>query len=387
MIAPELVALLRPQERFDVLSRRARRLGSRLLDLSYGNPAVVAPGVRDVLADALTRADDIELQYTPHGGTRVARRAAADALRATHDGGFDWPDVVLTTGAAAALLISVLSMRRPGGEVVIPVPCWLDHPVYVRAAGAKPVLARLSPDHALDPEVLGRALTPRTVAVLISDPGNPTGRTIGRTAWASLAKRLAAWDARHGTAITVIADETHRDFVWSDFASCVEAQPRSLVVYSLGKVHGVQGQRLGYVAVSPRHPERRAVSGELERWSRLAGMTTPDALMQAALPELIQLEHATSRIRRWQARFATGLRSAGYDVVDPDGTFFLYVRTPIGFTDVGWIEHMLAHERVLAMPAALFHHQGYFRLALTAEDGQLEEALGRLARLGERWSS
>ena len=160
----------------------------------------------------------------------------------------------------------------------------MDYPLYAAAVGATPVFTRLGSDFALDVDEVRSALTQSTAAIVIANPNNPSGRTVGRDAWRSLVEILETWDAQQETAVTVIADETHRDAAWGAFASCAQACKRTLVVHSFGKHHCLQGQRAGYVAVSPHHPEREAVAEELERWSRILGMCTPNALMQDALP-------------------------------------------------------------------------------------------------------
>lgn len=388
MIPHRLLRWLEPQERFDALHERAARLGSRLADLSYANfDGPLDPAVRDVLQQALATDRNLAFQYTPYGGARTARKAVADALTASHGASFTGHDVVLTNGAAAALTLALHTVGHPGDEVLVPVPCWLDHPLYVEACDRTAVLVPLSgPDgFGLDVDALEQALNPRTTAIVVSDPANPTGRTYDEPMVARLADMLAAAERRHGRAVTIVADETHRDLAGPAFTPLSALHDRTLIAYSLGKYHSLQGQRLGYVAVAPGHPERSEVAAELVRWARIAGNASPTSLMQLAVPGLLALRHDTTALDKWRARYVSGLEAAGYDLVRPDGTHFVYVRTPGGFSDQAWAETLVRDHRVLVVPAPLFHHTGWFRLSLTATPEGHERALGALEEAGRRW--
>ena len=377
-----MLEMVEPLERFEDIRRRYVRLGPRLCDLAYANPY---SGVQDEARAAIRRALDAErtldLQYTPFGGHALARRATADALRKSHGLGFGYEDVVLTPGAMAALHIALHTCARPGGEVIVLTPCWLDHPLFVRATGLTPVLVPLTEGRfELDGNAIADAITERTCAILLSHPANPTGRLYGADVLSALDDVLARAEREHGATITLIADETHRDFVAAGAYPIAALQrDRTLIVYSFGKYHFLQGQRIGYVAASPRHPEREATAREMVRWARVMGFATPTALMQRTLPELLQLHHDLSWLDIWRKRYVEELTDAGYDVVTPDATLFVYVRTPARAADDFDFIERLAASGVLALPAPAFHHEGYFRLALTGSESMLERALPILA--------
>jgi len=237
------------------------------------------------------------------------------------------------------------------------------------------------PDFRLDADRLAAAVTPRTRAVLLSHPANPTGRCYDSEQLAGLAGVVRQAEQRLGRSITVIADEVHRDFVPGDaYRSIAEMHDATLIVYSFGKYHFMQGQRTGYLAVSPRHPACGALAADAVRWSRTLGFCTPTALMQAAIPALLHLRHDLSNIIRWRERMTTELRDAGYRVAPADATLFLYIATPEGWDDFDFIR-ALAAARVLALPAPVFHHRGYFRLSLTGAARMLEGGLAALHRL------
>jgi aspartate aminotransferase len=373
-----MLSLLEPLERFEAIRRRVARLGGRLCDLSYANPYEGArEQARAALSDTLAEERTLDLQYTPFGGQALARRAAADALRESHGLDFAGQDVVLTPGAMSALQLALRTAGPPGGEVVIPTPCWLDHPLFARAAGHLPRLVPLEEKSLdLDLEALDAALSSRTCAVVISQPSNPSGRTYTPGMLATLADVLRAAEKRTGAQITLISDEAHRDFVSEEgFTSPVTFYDRTTVVYSFGKYHFMQGQRLGYAAVSPRHPDRHQVSEEMVRWTRITGIATPTALMQRALPRLLTLRHDHRWLGPARGRLVEALRTHGYDVLVPDATMFVYARTPHTYRDDFHFVESLARRGVLALPAPVFHHTGHFRLSLTATEDMVTRAL------------
>ena len=279
----------------------------------------------------------------------------------------------------AALHLALRACARPDGEVIVPTPCWIDHPLFVRATGLTDVLVPLAPGtFDLDIAALSRAITSRTCAILLSHPANPTGRLYGTDTLTRLAATIERAERELGVEITLIADETHRDFVDADnvegYASAASHYDRTLLVYSFGKYHFLQGQRIGYVAASPRHPARETIAPEMIRWARVLGFVTPTALMQRALPELLRVRHDLTWLGAWRKRYVDELTDAGYDVVLPDATLFMYVGTPSGADDFEFVEQ-LAKAGVLVLPGPVFHDEDWFRLSLTGSEDMLERAL------------
>ena len=384
MIDPELQALLEPLERFEAIRRGVARLGNRLCDLSYANPYDgVRTAARQALADTLSEERALDLQYSPFGGQTLARRAAADALRESHGLPFRGEDVILTPGAMSALQLALRQAGVPGGEVVIPVPCWLDHPLFARFAGLEPRLVPLAKaDLDLDLGAIEAALSERTCAIVLSHPANPSGRSYSPGMLARLGELLDEAEKRHRCRVTLISDEAHRDFIAEgEYRSPAGFFVRTVVVYSFGKYHFMQGQRLGYAAVSPRHPEREATAEELVRWTRVTGTATPTALMQRALPRLLALRHDHSWLEPAREHLVSELSARGYEVLVPDATLFVYARTPRGYADDFEFVHELARRAVLALPAPVFHHRGHFRLSLTASEEMVMRSLPVFAEM------
>ncbi|MCI0435194.1 MAG: aminotransferase class I/II-fold pyridoxal phosphate-dependent enzyme, partial [Gemmatimonadetes bacterium] len=264
-------------------------------------------------------------------------------------------------------------------EVIVLTPCWLDYPIYLENLGLRTVLVPLHADTLrLEPDAIARAITPRTRAVVLSQPANPAGLIYTAIELRALAALLTG---RGQGRIMLVSDECHRDVLFDDarFVPPTPIYPATVVVYSFGKALFIQGQRIGYVAVSPRFPAAEAFVTMLERLCRVMGFCTPTALMQLAVRKLLDRPLDFSHIVRRRRILLDALSSSAIATPASEGTFFLYPRTPFG-DDFSFAER-LARDGLLVLPAPVFHHTGHFRLALTAPDDHIERGAAILRRV------
>ena len=368
------------QARVDAIFDRARKRHPRLADLAYANPYDgPTAATREALRVALDLEHPLHLQYTPYGGRAPARRAAALRLREIHGLPYQWGDVVLTPGAMAALAVTFRCLaERPDARLLVVTPCWLDYPIYLENLGVTPVLVPMRrPEHDLDLEAIEVALSDeRVVGLILSQPSNPTGVLFSEASLGRLGQLLGA----RQQPTTLISDEAHRDYVFPPdiLRSPAAFHDRSVTIYSFGKALLMQGQRIGYAAVSPRHPEREAMAELLRDACRFMGVCTPTALMQHALPTLARLRPELDGFRRRREAIVDVLTRRGYAVAPGRHTFFVYAATP-GADDFAFIES-LAEQGLLTLPGSLFHDPGHFRLAVTGTDEMIEQALSILGR-------
>jgi aspartate aminotransferase len=385
----DLRPLLEPQERLDrMIQATFRRFGRKVVDLSYAN---VYDGpdaeVREALQLAAAEDGELCFQYSPYGGRTTARRMIASRLSQEYALPFHLRDAILTPGAMAALNIALRALFGPEDEVLLPVPCWHDYPVYLRNLGIPFRPVRLGPDKHLDLSEIAEAIGPGTRGILLSQPCCPTGVVYSQEELDGLAELLRDSERAFGTEITLISDEVHRHLIWSGrpFHSPLASHPRSLCIYSFGKALALQGQRIGYAAVSPAMPGKDRVRERLERAVRLMGFCTPTDLMQRAVCRLLDFQPRMDALAARQQTVRAALRSQGYDVCEADATFFVYARSPLA-DDVQFAE-LMAAQGVLVAPSSLFHEPGYFRLSLTARWPSIVEGLPAFARVMDDISS
>jgi aspartate aminotransferase len=374
-------ALLRPLEEFALLhARTMRSFGAKAIDLSYPNPR----SCRDIrahhlLGDLASQATISDLQYTPFGGLTQARRNIAGALARRFGLPFRFTDIILTPGAAAALRVAFQVLFQPGDQVILISPCWMDYPVYFRSLGICVAIVPSGPDKHLDCDAIEAAWTPATRGVVVSQPACPTGVVYPEHEIRALASLLDAMAARHGQQPVLISDEAHRDTVWSGaaFTTPLSIYPQSLSVYSFGKAWSMQGQRIGYVALSPAISRRQELTTALVRMMRVTGHCAPTALMQRVASRLAGLSPDTADLADLQEHARNDLTAAGYDVIPADATSFVYVRAPDG--DEASFATRAARHGVLVMPSGIFHEHGYFRAALNVGHPEIGPAVARLA--------
>lgn len=369
-----------PLERFAALhTATVRTSRSGVIDLSYPNPRVDRETrafnlLRRVLSD-VTQAD---LQYTPFGGGTVVRRRIAGALSRRLELRFGYRDVLLTPGATGALVVAFTTLFRPGDEVVVVTPCWMDYPLYLRRLGVETVFVPSGGDKRLDLDRLAAACGPRTAGVIVGQPACPTGVVHTAAELTSLAAVLDDAYAQHGRRIALISDEVHRDQAWGDipFVSPMTLYPHAVSVYSFGKAWALQGQRTGYLALGPDMERHDEIVVQAERALRSTGLCAPTALMQRMVLELVDLDPDLGSLRGDQVRMRELLAELGDGPVRGDGSSFVYVRCPEGVDDWEFVTR-LAGQRLLAMPSSLFHEPGYFRFALNVGSDRYEEVVGR----------
>lgn len=372
-----LEPLLEPQERFDRLIARAfGRFGPGLADLSYANPSDgPSREVLDVLTRVTSERTGLSLQYTPCGGRTATRRAIADRLKRDYWLPFQYRDIVLTSGATSGLNIVLRALFDSSSEVLVLTPHWQDYPVYLRNLGIPARFVPLRRDKHLDCEAIADAIGRQTNGILLSQPCCPTAVMYSPEEITALCAVLREAEERLGTKIVLISDEVHRQLVWGQtpFYSPLRSYPHSVSVYSFGKALSLQGQRIGYVAVSPRMPGIERVRTALERCVRLMGFGNPTSLMQYAICELLDHQPSLEALAARQACVRTELAQYGYEVCPGDATFYVYVKSPD--PDDLRFASSLADRGVVVMPASLFGDPGYIRLSLTARFDAIERAL------------
>jgi aspartate aminotransferase len=387
---------LGPQRELDRLrEHHLMRSRGQLIDLAYPNPDdALDPAIRAALEATLADVEGKDLQYTPYGGATVPRRHVARSLAASHGLSLRYDDVVLTPGAMSALQVALATAADSAAcdsaagtsavnEVVIVTPCWLDTPLYVARLGLEPVLVPVErPSGTLDVDAIARAITDRTCAVVVVQPGNPTGVLYDEASLRSLADVLTA--ARSSPLL--ISDESHSAYVFggATFVSPASVYPRSAIVYSFGKAWRMQGQRLGYVAFRPEFRDQ-GWAAKAVLLCRAMGYATPTAFMQRALARLLEIPHDLSAIERRRARCVRVLADAGYELSSGRHTMFVYGRAP-GGDALAFVEEA-ANEGVLVVPSTLFHETGHFRVSVTASDDLLDTGLRILTRLGPATTS
>jgi aspartate aminotransferase len=361
-------------------SRHAARAGDpSIADLVFGNPhQMPLPALVDALARNLVPQDKDWFAYKL--SEPVATRTVAGSLRARTGLEFQPEDVFMTNGGFAALAASLRVVAGPGDEVIFLSPPWFFYELLIRAAGALPVRVKLeAPVFALDAGAIAATITPRTRAVIVNSPNNPSGRIYGDDELQSLAAALSEASARHGRPIALLSDEAYVKIAFGGQRPKSPAQfyPHTFVLYSYGKQLLAPGQRIGYIALAPAMPGREALREAMMIAQCATGFAFPNALLQHALPEIDPLCIDLAPLERRCERIVSELPRLGYDVVPPASTFYVLARSPLA-DDLAFVDRLAEHD-TFVLPGSVLELPGWFRISLTANDAMIERSLEAFA--------
>ncbi|TMD57985.1 MAG: aminotransferase class I/II-fold pyridoxal phosphate-dependent enzyme [Chloroflexi bacterium] len=370
---------------FAAKSSYALRQGDpNISDFVFGNPHELAlPSFVQALQRAVVPRDKNWFAYTMTDPT--AARTVADSLRRRLGLEVETEDVFLTNGAFTGLSVVLQAIVDPGDEVIFVSPPWFFYEPLIVWAGATPVRVRVDATTLdLDVAAIERAITPRTRAIVVNTPNNPTGRVYPANTLEALARVLTVASERHGRTIYVLSDEAYRRIIFDGraFATPARFYPNTFVIYTYGKQLLTPGQRLGYVALPSAMPDREGLRGSITLAQILSGWGWPNALLQHALPELEEVSIDIGQLQRKRDRLVGELWRLGYEVHVPEGTFYLLPRSPLR-DDLAFTE-ILARNEVFVMPGTVVEMPGYFRISLTANDAMIERAVsGFASAIGE----
>lgn len=349
-------------------------------DFMFGNPhELPLPGYVDALVRATQPRGPQHYAYTmdlPEAITSIAT-----GLRDRFGIDFADQDVHMTNGNFSGLAIVLRTLVDPGDEVIFLSPPWFFYEALIVSAGGRPVRVGIDPStFDLDLDAIRAAITPKTRAIIVNSPHNPTGRIYPAALLGELARLLEEASARNERRIYLLSDEAYNRIVFDDreFPTPLAHYPHSFLLYTYAKTLLSPGSRLGYVATPP------GIDGadDLRRGLLLAqityGWAFPVAPLQHAIPDLERLSADVGTLQRRRDLLVSALRDQGYEAVSPEGTFYIVVRSPLE-DDEAFCATLRGHD-VFVLPGAMFEMPGWFRISVTANDDMVERAIPGFAK-------
>lgn len=360
---------------------RKERGADHVFDFTLGNPDVEPPeAVREALRRVAAEPPKaLSHGYMPNAGFPEVRARIAAMLARRTGLAFTGDDIIMSNGAAGALNTVLKAILDPGDEVIVLNPYFPEYRFYIENHGGRVVPvetdARFQPDVA----AIARATGPRTKAIIVNSPNNPTGAVYG-------AEVLRELNGVVREPVLVLADEPYRPIVFDgvrppETLRCVQ---RCVAAWSWSKAMGIAGERIGYLAIPPHLAEAAALRNACTFATRILGYINAPAIWQWVVAEAPE---ATVDISEYQAKrdlLCGALERAGYEVVRPQGSYYVFVKTPIA-DDVEFIR-VLQEEGILAVPGVGFGRSGYMRLSLTIPRAALERSLAGFERALQRVS-
>jgi aspartate/methionine/tyrosine aminotransferase len=355
--------------------RKVFELGKSLKDpinLSIGQPHFDVP--TPIKAAAKAAIDAGHNGYTLTQGIPELRdRLLADVrVRLPHPG----RDLLVTSGTSGGLLLALLATVNPGDEVITTDPYFVAYPYMIALAGGRMVTVDTCPDFQLDPAKVRAAITPRTKAILVSTPSNPTGTVIDRNAQKGLA------ELARDRGVLLISDEIYRAFHYDGPpASPAEFGEDVLVVEGFGKTYGMTGWRLGF-AHGPK-----AVIAEMMKLQQFTYVCAPSFAQHAAVAALdYDPSEIVADYKRKRDLLVEGL-TGRFEFAHPGGAFYLFPRAPWG-TGTEFVTEAVRHNLLIIPGGAFSGRDTHFRVSYAASDDTIRRGITVLRRLagapGER---
>ena len=316
----------------------------------------------------------------PNNGYVETRQSVADDLTAETGIAFSANDIVMTCGAAAALNVVLKTILNPGEEVILLSPYFVEYGYYVDNHNGVSVVVATDEDFQPDLSAIEAAITPRTRALILNSPNNPSGVIYSAECLQALGSLLDRKQREHGTEIFIISDEPYRRIIYDGltYPQVFPHYEQTIVVNSHAKDLALPGERIGYVAVNPHYAGREELTGGLTFCNRILGFVNAPALMQHVVRGLQGVSVDVADYQRKRDFLYTQLTEMGYSVTKPQGAFYLFPKSPV--EDDTEFVNALQERLVLAVPGRGFGTPGYFRISYCLDDWVLEGAMDGMAK-------
>ena len=377
------VASTTPHSAIRTVGQLARTIPGALR-LESGDPDFGTP--EHVIAAAAAAARAGYTHYGPSAGIDSLRDAIATKVAQRNRFDCRPEQVVVTAGACGALYTTLATLVDPGAECLIPDPGWSNYPAMLHVLGARAVGYPLDAGRAWAPDLkaIESAITPRTRAILVNSPGNPSGAVLGLDD----VRALCDIAARHD--LWLISDECYDEILFEGIHHSLAAHgdtERIISIFSFSKTYAMTGWRIGYLTAPA--PVAAAIARSQEPVYSCAATVTQKAAEAALLgpQDIVGTMREAYRSRRDRALRTLDAAAVGY--VRPEGAFYLMAVVPDGETSLQYAERLLREQAVAVVPGSAFgpHGEGYVRIALSVADAVLDEAIARIVRSHQRASA
>jgi aspartate aminotransferase len=373
---------------FEEGRRLKQRLGAdQVADLALGNPveeppAAVIERLRELAVDPGLGTH----RYMPNAGFEATRAAVAAHLARETGVPYAAENVLMSVGAGGGLNVLLKALLDPGDEVVLLAPYFAEYRFYVTNHGGVPVVVQTDATFRPDVRAVAAALTPRTRAVLVNSPNNPTGVVYSRADLEALSEVLTRASKAQGRPVWLVSDEPYRAIAYDgvEVPWPVTCYRDTVHVTSFSKDLALPGERIGYLAVHPGSPDADVVLSAATFATRILGFVNAPALQQRLVEGLLDVRVPIDGYARKRARLLEALAGSGYDVVPPQGAFYLFPRVPRADGDDLAFVRSCVEERLLVVPGRGFGRPGWFRLSYAVTDRDVDLAVDALKRVAAR---
>lgn len=358
------------------MDRKAQIGEENVFDYSIGNPSIPAPPKVTEVAMRLLSEDPVKThEYTPSPGDPNVRQAVADHIRKTFGTPATMGNVYITHGASSAIAITMTAISNEGDEIITISPYFPEYRTWAVTAGCSLIeVPAKVPSFQPDVQAIEAAITDRTSAVIINTPNNPVGAVYTLDSLRELTDMLARKEKELGHPIYLISDEPYREITYGAEVPWVpDLYQDTIICYSFSKSLSLPGERIGYIYVSDNIPNSKEVSTAVAGAGRALGYICASVLVQRTVAECLGLPSDVEAYAENRKVLTEGLSKLGYEYVEPDGAFYLWVRA-LEPDAIAFSERAKDFE-LLLVPSDSFGVPGWVRLSYCIARDTIERSM------------
>ena len=358
-------------------------------DFSLGNPNVPVPRVNEALLEVINGEAFNELHgYMSNAGYEDVRQTIAGSINKQFGTAFSYKNLIMTVGAASGLNVILKSILNPGDEVIVFAPYFVEYNSYIRNYDGNVVV--ISPDtETFMPKLdeFEQKITPKTKAVMINSPNNPTGVIYPEETLMALAAIMKKKEEEYGTSIVLLSDEPYRELAYGgvEVPYVTKYYHNTVVCYSYSKSLSVPGERIGYLVIPDEVEDSEMLIGAATIANRILGSVNAPSLIQKAIKYCIEHDISVDLEAYEKNRnlLYGALTEYGFTCAKPDGAFYLFMKSPVE-DEKEFCETAKKHH-VLFVPGSSFACPGYVRIAYCVSYEQIERSLSAFKKIAEEY--
>ena len=394
MIAEKMKGLVANSSAIRAMFEEGNRLAGiygaeNVFDFSLGNPNVPAPeAVKKAIEDLVENEDPLVLHgYTnSNSGYADVREAVANSLNERFGTAFAGKNIIMTVGAAGGLNVILKTIINAGDEVLTFAPYFGEYRAYVNNFDG--VLVEVSPNTVdFQPKLdeFEQKITPKTKAVIVNTPNNPTGVVYSEETIKKMAAIMEEKQKEYGTEIFLISDEPYRELVYdgAEVPYLTKYYDNTIVGYSYSKSLSLPGERIGYLVIPDEVADSEDMLSAANVANRILGFVNAPTLQQKIVKACLNEKTDISYYDRNREALYNGLKECGFDCIKPEGAFYLFVKSPVEnekeFCEAG------KKYNILMVPGSSFACPGYVRLAYCVSYETIINSLPKFAELAKEY--
>ena len=375
---------------FEEGNRLAEIYGAEnVYDFSLGNPNVAAPeAVKNAIIELLDEDDPVVLHgYTnSNAGYADVRETVAESLNARFGTSFEGKNIVMTVGAAGGLNVILKTLLNPGDEVIAFAPYFGEYRSYTNNYDG--VIVEISPNTTdFQPKLdeFELKITPKTKAVIVNTPNNPTGVVYSEETIKKMAAIMEAKQKEFGTDIVLISDEPYRELAYDgvEVPYLTKYYDNTIVGYSYSKSLSLPGERIGYLVIPDEADGSEELISAATIANRTLGCVNAPSLIQKVVAKCVDAKTDLAAYDKNRQALYNGLKECGFECIKPQGAFYLFVKSPVAdekaFCEAG------KKYNILMVPGSSFACPGYVRLAYCVSYDTIVNSLPEFKKLAAEY--